>query len=272
VDVVSGLSGSVLGLLAIESQDVTFFRERARAFTYDILNRARRENDALFWSSLSSSGLPDKRPLTGFAHGASGIGAALLAEYQEPQEIIFKSAAEAAFQYEENVFDRASGKYPDLRGTSPSFSTGAWCTGSPGIALSRLLAMQFDPASRLAHSARAELPLLHTAEAVALALESNGVNRSDGVDGSLCHGLSGLAEICLFGSEIRGEIGLRDLATRAAKMLMANRFRSGLPEGDWTPGLMVGSAGFGHLLLRLAFGTDVPSPLVGYTRIKGNCG
>ena len=88
--------------------------------------------------------------LTGFSHGAAGIGYALLELYDITKELKFLMAAENAFSYENHWFNKQNNNWPDF-GTHDGIRVSkdknqrlaysyAWCHGAPGIGLSRIRA------------------------------------------------------------------------------------------------------------------------------------
>lgn len=94
----------------------------------------------------SSGGWPSpvsSRPLAGLGHGAAGMGLAPLEASVTLDDERLVDAATRAFAYERSVFSEDAQNRPDLRGDgdSRSFLAG-WCSGAPGIALSRLRALQ----------------------------------------------------------------------------------------------------------------------------------
>jgi lantibiotic modifying enzyme len=177
----------------------------------------------------------------------------------------FRDAAGRAFAYEDRLFDAARGNWPDFRqrpagmGDAERFST-AWCHGAPGIALARLRASQLDLQERESHRAVAAAGLATTARALAGAL------RSKGGDTSLCHGLTGLAEILWIGGRILGEPRHCELAESATRTMLAwyahRDWPSGAPSHGPNPSLLLGTAGVGYWLLRLHSDGAVPSVLL----------
>ena len=81
-----------------------------------------------------------KRPVLGFAHGTAGFLAALVKLGQQLGEQRFLDAAHKALTYERERFDAEHLNWPDYRSRDPdqpnTFMT-SWCSGAPGIALSR---------------------------------------------------------------------------------------------------------------------------------------
>ena len=83
--------------------------------------------------------LRDKKPLTGFSHGVSGIIAALARLYQLTEDDRFFTAIQKGLVYERSVFCLEKRNWPDFRSSSePTKFMNSWCHGAPGIALSRL--------------------------------------------------------------------------------------------------------------------------------------
>jgi lantibiotic modifying enzyme len=200
-----------------------------------------------------------RTPLTGLSHGHAGIGTAILELFAVTGRPEFLEAARGAFAYEDSVFSEEAGNWPDLRvfentagqaaPAGPRFPV-AWCHGAPGIALSRLRAAILDPARRGPYLASARTALATTAAA----LESS--SSQDRSDASLCHGLSGLAEVLLIAGRLLGEPEYCVLAEHAGRAMIAAHgeagdWPSGVPSGGPSPTLMLGSAGVGYFFLRL---------------------
>jgi lantibiotic modifying enzyme len=208
--------------------------------------------------------MPTRRNLTGLSHGVAGIGLALVELTAATGERRFAKAATRGFDYEQSLFDRAAHNWPDLRelvpGRPPSATSFAtfWCHGGPGIALSRLTALERLGGSRWRSEAEAGLEL--TRANVERALKHGGANFS------LCHGLAGNAEILADGARVLGH-GWERWTTIAAETGVAGAERHG-PNGPWpggagsheAVGLMLGIAGIGYFYLRAA-GAAVPSVL-----------
>ena len=82
--------------------------------------------------------------LTGLAHGAAGIGLALLELHKATGRADFLEAGLGAFAYEDSLFDPRQGNWPDLRGfdavpdaTKAATYPLAWCHGAPGYRLGK---------------------------------------------------------------------------------------------------------------------------------------
>jgi class II lanthipeptide synthase len=203
--------------------------------------------------------VPASRNLTGFGHGAAGIGYALLELFHATGDAKYRGAAEAAFTYERHWYDPRQQNWPDLReepgqprSSRKAFPFAhAWCHGAPGIALSRLRA--YEILKDNACKAEALVALETTRRAVESWLHSPNSNYS------LCHGLAGNAEVLRYGSSVLGPAasGMCKAALAVAAKGIESFGRGdhpwpcGTPAGE-NPSLMLGLAGIGHFYLRLA--------------------
>lgn len=191
-----------------------------------------------------------KRPLAGFAHGASGIAWALGRAGTVLGDERLPTLARAALDYEHTLFDADAGNWRDVRmdgsPDGPSHPV-YWCHGAAGIALARIeLCALLDDVTRLPEE-----------RATALATV---VRDGFGGNFSLCHGDLGNADVLLLAGE-----AARDAALRHAAVILdgleERGWVCGMPRGVHSPSLMVGVAGIGFGLLRLAAPDRVPSVL-----------
>ncbi len=201
-------------------------------------------------------------PLTGFSHGAAGFTWALAHLHAATGDGRYREAALASRDYENSLYSRKKGNWPDLRPLAEdddvpdacpekaSFMN-AWCHGAPGIALGRLEAAALLGDDRLERDFQA----------------AHATTRRKGMGGShcLCHGDLGNLEVLLAGALATGNASdLAEVRRRAASLLRQRqdgRWLCGVPTGVETPGLLVGMAGIGYQLLRLAEPERVPSIL-----------
>jgi len=269
LDLISGNAGAIAAFIQLSKMlKDPFLLEFAVRLGNELLDAAQTSSAGWSWPTINAV---DEYHLTGLSHGTAGIGYALLELFKATGDVRYRHATEMAYQYERGWFDPEAKNWPDLREapavrkhcpSSLAFST-FWCHGAPGIALSRLRAHQIlgDATFR-----REALSALNTTRSmVAQALLSRSVNFS------LCHGLSGNAQILQIGSQVLG--GAYSAGSDAAISVGDSGIRwYGSTRGAWpcgagwesTPGLMTGMAGIGQFYLRL-HRTDLPSPLlVGY--------
>jgi len=200
------------------------------------------------------------RPLTGLSHGAAGMGLALLEAGVALGDERFAEAAARAFAYEGSVFDSVAGNWPDYRGNAEPapFMTG-WCHGAPGIALTRMRALQLVPGHPDATRWREDL------RSGAVTTAAFPLSTFD----HLCCGNLGRAAILQALGAWAGEaswIESAEAITRGAVKRARRRGRFELPtmrmgarDALSFPGLMNGLAAIGLHLLGPDDGGDLPT-------------
>ncbi|MCW3081697.1 type 2 lanthipeptide synthetase LanM [Segetibacter sp.] len=84
--------------------------------------------------------------LTGYSHGASGIGYSLLRLYEATKIVKYRDAFYDGLRYENCYFSKSHTNWKDLRSTEEKYQN-SWCHGAAGIGLSRLYAYKIlkDP-------------------------------------------------------------------------------------------------------------------------------
>ena len=134
-DVSSGCAGTLLALLALEHEEpAAGALEVARLCGCHLL-----EHRIAYRDLPRAWATPDHPPLSGFAHGASGIACALL-RLDELGLGEFRAAALEAFAYERALYDPESRSWLDPRFERP-LEQAAWCHGPPGMALARAVGL-----------------------------------------------------------------------------------------------------------------------------------
>jgi type 2 lantibiotic biosynthesis protein LanM len=250
-DIVSGSAGCLAAAVAIHrATGLTVARDVARACAERLLENATPQDRGVAWEPTMDA----SRPLTGFSHGAAGIGWALLRYANAAGETKYAEVGLDAFRYERARFHYGIGNWPDFRlnpgesapppDQTPT-SMQAWCHGAPGIGLARADSGSTDSPEVAADLEMAIHSMRHAPSEANL---------------SLCHGLLGNLELLTVAAPSTAE-----RAARAAQALAVFEQRGpicGTPGGIPTPGLMVGLAGIGHGLLRLGFPERVPSVLL----------
>ena len=191
-DLLAGQAGAILGLLWLRRHlgDGSLLEWAIRLGEALIVTGKRDRAGSLSWRGRHGRG---RRALTGYSHGAAGAGVALLELGAVVRDEAFKEAGLAAFAYERRWYNAAQENWPDFRRSgggrsriAQQFST-AWCHGAPGIALSRLRAMQLAPNPEIASELHAALGT--TSQATAAMLNAPGTSFC------LCHGLAGNADV-----------------------------------------------------------------------------
>jgi Lanthionine synthetase C-like protein/HopA1 effector protein family len=254
-DLLAGNAGAILGALWLWHHlgDDSLLEWATRLGKALIAAGTRDRTGSLSWRRRRGQGA---RALTGYSHGAAGAGIALLELGAAVRNEGFQEAGLAAIKYERRWYDAVQGNWPDFRRsdgrsqTARQFST-AWCHGAPGIALSRLRAMQLAPSPEIASELHAALET--TTLATAAMLDASGTTFC------LCHGLAGNAEVLNLCANGAPPSLVWRVAARCRRISGAER----APSPDASPGLMLGRSGIGLFYLRL-FDPSVPSVLLPY--------
>ena len=252
LDLIGGAAGLISPLAALVERDTLDEADRAAAVTL-----LRAAADLLVQRQLDSGGwrtLPASAPITGLAHGASGIALALAQAARTISDERYLDAALRGLAYERSCYDPTAGNWPDYRATAGGGFMLGWCAGAPGIALARAGLIDLLPDHDETAQWREELraAAATTAEAP-LSIRDH-----------LCCGNLGRAAILRTVATATGDAALRTAADRIVDEVLAATV-DGLPrailptprDGLSVPGLMTGLAGFGLML----GGTD-PSPWV----------
>lgn len=256
LDLLSGSAGCLLVLLRLHAIRPSRRTLAAAVLCGDrLLDQAKEMETGLGWIAPGAG----DTPLTGLSHGTAGIAWALAELASVTGEERFRKAFRGALAYERSLFSAEWGNWPDLREDAtqerPAAAGGfmcAWCHGAPGIGLARL----------------ACLPLLsgpELREEVEVAVETT-LRQGFGGNHSLCHGDLGNLDFVL---EASRRLGRKDLADRVPRIaagilqgIETHGWISGLIAAPEIPGLMLGIAGIGYQLLRLAAVDEVPSVLL----------
>ncbi|MEA5513527.1 lanthionine synthetase LanC family protein, partial [Nodularia sp. UHCC 0506] len=128
----------------------------------------------------------------------------------------------------------------------------AWCHGAPGIGLGRL-SICGDPPEEIMY------------KEITTAIQTT-IKQGFGNNHCLCHGDLGNIDLLLIANakldnpEIVQQI--EKIASQTLFEIQQNNVRCGVPLGIETPDLMVGLAGIGYGLLRLAYPQLIPSILL----------
>jgi lantibiotic modifying enzyme len=247
--VVKGSAGAILALLALDTIDggrngagETPRSLAVRCAAHLLDSRVATPCGARAWAC------PGVGPLTGFAHGASGIGHALLRLFARTGDPALRLAALEGFAFERALHLPEQGDWWDPRFGRP-LRQNAWCYGATGMSLARAEAM--DDRACVA-DLRAMVPIAR--------------DRSEPVD-HLCCGTMGRADVLLTLSRRLDDRSLAASARTLTRGILAAADARGafaLAEGDAAQGsalgLFSGIAGIGYGLLRQAR-PDLPSPL-----------
>lgn len=264
LDVLGGTAGTILALLSIYNRlSIPSLLEAARHQGWYLCENADWADDYCNWRPDAQREQHFLEPLSGLSHGSSGIGAALLGLAARTGEEDFLITGRGAFAYDNTLYRDERRLWIDKR-TSRSDSRNiaeAWCHGAGGIALARIMAMISDPEGRPEHEYYA-------------AVAANGVERNlnnywmrPGENTCLCHGALGACEVLTTASVHGLGVTFAKTALSAAEELILRHDA----KGDWPSnpvfsgphlGLLMGLAGVGHGLLRIAYPDKVEPVLM----------
>jgi lantibiotic modifying enzyme len=250
LDVIAGSAGAIAMLLSLHRR-TQGARPLEAAMEHGDLLLAEATKEEAGWSWRTTEGI---RNLTGFSHGAAGMGWALAELYAVTQESRFRTAALEAFRYERSCWNPAERNWPDFRGAEPEYPV-LWCHGAAGIGFSRLRAWQ----------------ILDDRELLAEALSALATVREDigsPENYSLCHGEMGNADLLIYASQVLADEAWLAPAQAAAEYGFERFERRrvpwpcGLAGANETPDLMLGLAGIGHFYLRMDDPARTPTVLL----------
>ena len=264
-DIISGSAGCILTLLNLHAVSPSSrLLELARLCGDHLLANKQAMSGGSAWVTIRH-----EKPLGGLAHGTSGIALSLFKLAAATGEERYRQVAIEALAYDRSLYEPERHNWQDLR-LFPSLlanakrraqesevqahqsSMIAWCHGASGIGLSRLAILPYLDDAML----RQEIDIVVN-KIIAEGLHENH---------SLCHGALGNIEVLLGAAQALEEPRYHEQLRTASAIVLdsidEHGWVTGVPLGVETPGLMVGLAGIGYELLRLAAPEQVPSVLL----------
>ena len=246
-DVLVGTAGAIVPLLMLARAGAgAAYVDLASEVGLRLAERAQRQDGRMYW-------VHERWPqgLGGFSHGASGMGWALMRLARASGEARHHDAAQAAFAFEDSLFDAQAGNWRDLRMLPGVIASTAWCHGSVGIGLARA---DLDPHCR-------QPDTLATLRAASEATWRAGL----GWNHCACHGDAGNGE--LLARAIDAGVGPEgvsrtDLLAALVTGLEQHGPYSGGPREVFSPALLPGIGGIAYQLLRAHPHSDLPSIMV----------
>jgi type 2 lantibiotic biosynthesis protein LanM len=250
-DIIDGVAGVIVPLvgLAETTGDARWLALAARAARH-LENTAVTDTLGAHWMSGFEV------PIGGFSHGATGIGwalarLALAGAGDEADRIRWNALADAAFAFEDSLFDETRGNWIDKRYPELNKSHDTWCNGSVGIGLA---------AADLYARGGGSSHLQRLRRAIAASHGKWGISHT------LCHGDFSLWELQVRAAALDPSICAADPTESAAYVISSIEENRGIVSGRaraaFTPGLMNGLAGAIHGLNRLHLDCTLPSPLL----------
>ncbi|RIK58271.1 MAG: type 2 lantipeptide synthetase LanM [Chloroflexi bacterium] len=248
-DVARGAAGAILALLAFHRHTASSHALRVACACGDHLLGAAQTGDQGFGWALPSAGAA---PLAGLAHGVAGIAWALFELAAATGFARYRDAAQQAIEHERSLAAVPTGAQPGL---------GVSADGLPDRPLN-------DPAAALqvglAHwglSGCVDAPWLRDALHAHLRMAAHS---AAGQPHALLGAMGALDLLMLTGERWGGDrlpCQADELAARLVAGSARDGWRCATPQAVETPGLMLGLAGIGYQLLRLAEPARVPSVL-----------
>gem|GEM_PF-1887200 len=250
LDVVSGAPGAILALLTMDrylsspTPSGVTPRDVANGCADHLLRqRVDRPDGTTVW-------ITDSRfaPLTGFAHGSTGISCALLQLYARTGRRALLDAALRGWAFERSTYSEEHQDWIDQTSSTPRFLN-QWCFGAPGITLGRL----------------ATLDVLADEEVwteIGVGLKITSALTLSKLD-HICCGDMGRADVLIYASDKLQEPDFYDTACEIARRVLVKAEEKGRFDGlvrsdHRDPSLFSGEAGIGYTLLRLACPGELP--------------
>jgi lantibiotic modifying enzyme len=256
-DVMSGCAGTLLALLQLARQPAVSSSSRERAIELAMVCAehllAQRTAHGKSPRAWASPGCP---PLSGFAHGASGISFALLRLHEHSARTEHREAALEGFAFERSLYLPQARTWLDLRFNRP-LEQSAWCHGAPGMALARAAIHRQMDAAEISDDIEQALsimtPLPHITE------------------DHLCCGNIGCVEIACMLAQALGRPAMRqagyELASRTLQEANSENFLVARCEQPserplFNPSMFRGLSGVGYTLVRLLYPDRFPCLLL----------
>jgi type 2 lantibiotic biosynthesis protein LanM len=233
LDVIGGAAGALLVALGCRDSHPDLALDAAERCAGRLKESAIRSEAGAAWAAPNSG-----KGLTGFSHGACGMAASLFAFAAASGDSEARDLARDALRFERSTLDGSTGRWRDQR-AGIDHATG-WCHGAPGMVLGRLQIRAIAPEAWPDLDIEIELGL------------RDMIDNAAAGSHCLCHGALGNAETFLLAGP-RHHAFAQGLAARAIEERTAERrWRCGIADFAETPGLLVGLAGIGLGLLRVA--------------------
>ncbi|HEY2346314.1 MAG TPA: type 2 lanthipeptide synthetase LanM family protein [Xanthomonadaceae bacterium] len=245
-DLLAGMAGAIVPLLLLARKTgEEGYLELASDIGDRLCDLARRQDDRAYWSDMR---WPDG--VGGYAHGVTGIGWALARLARETRNPRHQETAEAAFAFEDSLFDEEEQNWLDLRLMQSAKTAAAWCHGAVGIGLAHA---DLDP--RFEHPRTRQ-----TLRRAAAATWRMGM----GWNHCACHGDLGgleLMERALEAGEAPEGLTHAHVLESILTSLEDHGASCGMVRDAFVPGLLPGVGGVAYQLLRAHPASGLPSIL-----------
>lgn len=198
------------------------------------------------------------KPVTGFAHGATGIGYAFARAYEQTSTDAFKQASHEAFEFTATKYDKNEKNWEDVR---PHTTTNpdAWCYGRSGIVTALTSA---EMHTRVQNTAMSGDEIQHAHDAIQIHNTESG--------SELCCGASGRLQLAAYIENHTSLDTHRDSnkIRNAVKKILTERVENGwvnVPchsDALYNASLFQGVAGVGYSLLYTTHPVKLPTILL----------
>ncbi|WP_192800168.1 type 2 lanthipeptide synthetase LanM family protein [Priestia endophytica] len=241
-DVISGSSGLLQVLINLyEDTNKEWILEIAKSIAKHLKDQKIEEYNGVYWKAINSN-----TSYIGFSHGNAGIAAALSRLYMYYPNSDIKELIEESIKYENQFYNNSKKNWfsEDMN----DFPI-AWCHGSPGILLGRLIMM---------NSGIDDVKIKEEIQSIIHDILLNHELKNH----SLCHGYLGNLDIILKAKEWFPEY----FHNEEINVLFSGIYNSIINENNYSAdvnsvGLMNGLASIGYGLLRVLEPHRVPSIL-----------
>lgn len=245
------LGGSV-GLIIV---CIHLYKKTGEPYLLDIANRCgmvllrKREKQLNGYGWVSGQ---FSKPIAGLSHGASGYTWALMALYEFTNNDNYRDLFEGSLNYENSLFDKQSGNWLDLRREEgKSYGSSMWCHGAAGIGMSRIMMSEYSDNHMVKNDIKVAI--------------NQTLKNGFGNTHCLCHGDLGNLDLFLLSDQYQRDDEMRKVVLNIGRKVSSEvgkgELKFGTPSGMKNLGLMIGQAGIGYGLLRVAFPELVPSLL-----------
>lgn len=246
-DVLAGCAGAIVPLIALAKRTgEQRHLETATVIGNRICQAGTRNGDTMHWTHTR---WPDG--IGGFAHGVTGIGWALTKLARVTESSLHAGCAEAAFAFEDTLYDPTYDNWRDLRMLAGNPTAAAWCHGAVGIGLAHA---DLDP--QLTHP--------RTRQVLRIAVDATA-RQGLGWNHCACHGDLSAWELFDTAARLQPEMhgnAPTDLLDSVLTSIEDHGACCGLLRDTLSPGLMPGLGGIAYQLLRTHPQHRIPSILV----------
>jgi type 2 lantibiotic biosynthesis protein LanM len=251
LDVVSGAAGAILALATMDRylsgptpSGLSPLDVAGLCADHLLSRRIDRPDGSTAWDTD-----PRFSPLTGFAHGSTGISCALLKVYARTGRQELRETALRAWAFERSTYSEPDQDWIDQTNPTSRFLN-QWCFGAPGIVLGRLATLDLLADEEVWAEIRAGLRITSR-----LSLSTMD---------HICCGDMGRADVLIYAADKLRQPELYETAGEIARRVLANAERKGRFHGlvrgsrHRDPSLFSGEAGIAYTLLRLACPGELP--------------